>query len=170
MHGLLCSLCFAGASITRVSIQPLLSEVALCCFLLHASCFMHLCSPSPLKVFLQCFLLNPCENIYIGLYIGSHIYRVCTTLLYPAHSCISYHLHTQPTLIYRVSLAMSCHVYPDIMLGVYSKATTCVRQTMCTADRAIPSIITTISTALPTCHLRCMSTKLICLIYRVMHI
>jgi hypothetical protein len=22
-----------------------------------------------------------------------------TTLLYPAHSCISYHLHTQPTLI-----------------------------------------------------------------------
>jgi hypothetical protein len=27
----------------------------------------------------------------------------------------------------QVSLAMSCHVYPDIMLGVYSKATTCMR-------------------------------------------
>jgi hypothetical protein len=39
----------------------------------------------------------------------------------------------------QVSLAMSCHVYPDIMLGVYSKAATCVRQTMYTADRAIPA-------------------------------
>jgi hypothetical protein len=65
---------------------------------------------------------------------------------------------------------MSCHVYPDIMLGVYSsKAATCVRQTMCTADRAINPIITTISTALPTCHLRCMSNKLIFLIHDVDH-
>jgi hypothetical protein len=39
----------------------------------------------------------------------------------------------------QVSLAMSCHVYPDIMLGVYSKAATCVRQTMYTADRIIPA-------------------------------
>jgi hypothetical protein len=39
----------------------------------------------------------------------------------------------------QVSLAMSCRVYPDIMLGVYSKAATCMRQTMYTADRNIPA-------------------------------
>jgi hypothetical protein len=70
----------------------------------------------------------------------------------------------------QVSLAMCRHVYPDIMLGVYSKAATCVRQTMCTVtDRAIPSYITTISTTLATCHLRlCMSNKLIFLIYSML--
>jgi hypothetical protein len=40
----------------------------------------------------------------------------------------------------------------------------CVRPCMCTADRACHPIITTICTALPTCHLRCMSNKLIFLI------
>jgi hypothetical protein len=35
---------------------------------------------------------------------------------------------------------------------------------MCTADRAIPSSHLSISTALPTCHLKCMSNKLIFLI------
>jgi hypothetical protein len=34
---------------------------------------------------------------------------------------------------------LSYHVYPDIMLGVYSKAATCVCQTMYTADRNIPA-------------------------------
>jgi hypothetical protein len=38
-----------------------------------------------------------------------------------------------------VYICVSCHVYPDIMLGVYSKAATSVRQTMYTADRNIPS-------------------------------
>jgi hypothetical protein len=51
------------------------------------------------------------------------------------------------------------------MLGVYSKAATCVRQTMCTVtDRAIPSSQLFPLTLLPTCHLRCMSNKLIFLI------
>jgi hypothetical protein len=60
---------------------------------------------------------------------------------------------------------LSFHVYPDIMLGVYSKAATCVRQTMYTADRAIPASPLFICTALPACHLSCMSNKLIFLIH-----